>query len=119
VHGKEAVLRNRSTIPTCPRPAPLTPAVTEIRPETQAVEAAWAGALLDVALLVSVVVVVEVDVAVVEVDVAEIDADVAEVEVDVAGDDEPQPESATIPARQIRLTCRWRSSAIRDSPTSG
>jgi hypothetical protein len=109
VHVKDAVLRKCSTTPTCPRPAPLTPAVTEIRPETQAVEAAWAGARLDVAFLVSVIVMVVVEV------------DLAEVDVDVAGDDEPQPEIAAIPARQtrMRLTCRWRSSAIRDSPTSG
>jgi len=45
-----------------------------------------------------------------------------EVEAEVGGvDDEPQPASAAIPARQgtRRLTCRWRSSAAQGSPASG
>jgi hypothetical protein len=109
VHVSDAVLRKRSTTPTWPRPAPPAPAVTEIWPETQAVDAAWAAALLDVVLVVVVVVVVVVEVA------------VAVLEVDGVGEDEPQPASMAIPTRQNsgRLTCRWRSSAAQGSPASG
>jgi hypothetical protein len=122
VHVTDAVLWKRNTTPTWPRPAPPPPAVTEIWPEAHAAEAAWADAPpapLDVALAVLVVVIVAVAVDV-EVE-AGVEAE-AEVEADVGGvDDEPQPTSARIPARQgtRRLTCRWRSSAARGFPANG